>query len=308
MDTPVALFVFNRPGATERVLEAIRAARPGRLLVVGDGPRPNVPEDEALCAETRRVVSEVDWPCEVEYRYADENLGCGRRVSSGLDWVFDTVPEAIVLEDDCLPHPSFFPFAEAMLARYRDDPRVGMIAGTNYFSDPGRRESYFFSRYFAVWGWAGWRRGWEHYDYEMATWPSVRERGGFGGLVCNAGVLEYLHNAFDSAHAGEIDTWDVQWVYACLLQASLCVVPRANLVSNIGITGTHGAGGDSAGLPVHPLDVTALVHPATMAPDPSYESLLDQHYLPRPERRGPGRRLGALAAATASRLRARRDA
>ena len=252
MDTQVALFVFNRPGPTARVFAAIRAARPSRLFVVGDGPRREFPEDNTLCRQTREVVSAVDWPCEVEYRYSDENLGCGRRVSSGLDPIFDTVPEAIILEDDCMPDPSFFPFAAAMLARYRDDPRVGMIAGTNYFSDPARRESYFFSRYFAVWGWAGWRRAWEHYDYEMASWPSISERGGFAGLICNPGVLEYLHDAFDRVHAGEVDAWDLRWVHACLMQASLCVVPRVNLVSNVGISGTHGAGGGPPTCPFFP--------------------------------------------------------
>jgi hypothetical protein len=306
MDTPVALFVFNRPDPTARIFEAIRAARPGRLLVVGDGPRPEVPEDETLCTQTREVVSAVDWQCDVEYLYADENLGCGRRVSSGLDWVFGTVPEAIILEDDCLPHASFFPFAAAMLARYRDDPRVGMIAGTNYISDPERRESYFFSRYFAVWGWAGWRRGWQHYDFEMAGWPSVRERGGFGGLICTPGVTEFLHDAFDRVYAGEIDTWDFQWVYACLVGASLCVVPRVNLVSNIGVSGTHGEGGSSADLQVHPLDSGALVHPDTMVPDRAYESLLYERFLRTPEPPGRWRRLRDLTGRALSRATNRR--
>lgn len=295
VDTPVALFVFNRPDPTARVFEAIRAARPRRLLVVGDGPRSAVPEDLPLCERTREVVSEVDWPCEVEYSYAEENLGCGRRLSSGLDWVFANAPEAIILEDDCLPHPDFFPFAEAMLRRYRDDPRVGMIAGTNYFSDPGRRESYFFTHYFAIWGWATWRRAWEHYDYEMASWTAVRERGGIGGIVCTPGVRDFLHDAFDQVHAGEIDTWDFQWVYACLAQASLSIVPRVNLVSNLGLQGTHGEGGGSANLPVHPLSSEELVHPATMLPDPGYEERLSREFLAGPAPDGIRNRLRSLA-------------
>jgi hypothetical protein len=283
----VALFVFNRPELTARVFEAIRAAEPGRLLIVADGPRGDVPEDGPLCERTREIVSEVDWACDVERNYAEENLGCGRRLSSGLDWVFEMVPEAIVLEDDTLPHPSFFGFAEAMLARYRDDPRIGMIAGTNYFSDADRRESYFFTRFFAVWGWASWRRAWESYDFEMKGWPEVRERGGFSGLVCDPCVRDYLHDAFDLVHRGEIDTWDAQWVYACLLNASLCVVPRVNLVSNIAVSGTHGPGGASANMPMGALDTGELTHPDTLIPDRDYESRMGDYLRgPGEERRG----------------------
>jgi hypothetical protein len=295
VETAVGLFIFNRPGPTARVFDAIRAARPTRLFIVGDGPRSDVPEDGALCRDARDVVAGVDWPCEVEYRYAEENLGCGQRVSSGLDWIFDTVPEAILLEDDCLPHPSFFAFAEGMLDRHRDDPRLGMIAGTNYFSDPGRRESYFFTRYFAVWGWAGWRRAWTHYDYGIESWPAVRERGGFSGLICSPGVRDYLHGAFDQVHSGEIDTWDIQWVYACLLQASLCVVPKVNLVTNIGVAGTHGPENGTVSLPAHALDSTDLIHPDAMVPDRDYEDRLNRHYLAGPKPRPLWGKLRELA-------------
>ena len=127
---PVAFFIFNRPALTARVFECIRAARPRKLLVVADGPRPTRPDDAQLCEATRKIVESPDWPCELITSFADGNLGCRRRLSSGLNWVFDQCPEAIVLEDDCVPCRSFFSFCSTMLSRYRDDARIMHVSGT----------------------------------------------------------------------------------------------------------------------------------------------------------------------------------
>lgn len=261
-ETPVALFAFNRPAQTARVFEAIRAARPSHLLLVADGPRPDRPEDAGRCAEVRGILDGVDWPCTVERDFAPANLGCRRRVSSGIDWVFSRVPEAILLEDDCLPDPTFFPFCEELLARYRDDERVLMISGDDFRPGPPRPgASYRFSGYAHVWGWASWARAWRHYDVAMADWPEVRDGGGLTDL--GDGFTEgYWRHIFDRTHAGEIQTWDYQWLYACL-RRGLCVVPEGNLVTNIGFgegAAHHAEANHLANLPTVPMTFP-LRHP-----------------------------------------------
>src|SRR4051812_24867462 len=141
--------VFNRPDLTERVFQAIRAARPKRLLVVADGPRNDAERER--CDATRAVIK-VDWDCELETNYSDANLGCKRRVGSGISWVFERCEDAIILEDDTLPSPSFFPFCQELLRRYRDDERVMCICGMNLVPEPKARgpETYYFSRYGAT--------------------------------------------------------------------------------------------------------------------------------------------------------------
>src|SRR5690349_11830361 len=108
LNTPIVFLIFNRPDTTERVFSVIRQVRPLRLLVIADGPRDYKPGEEELCRQARAVIESVDWTCEVETNYSDVNLGCMRRISSGLDWAFNKVEEAIILEDDCLPNPTFF--------------------------------------------------------------------------------------------------------------------------------------------------------------------------------------------------------
>lgn len=131
LKTPVAFIVFKRPDTTEKVFEVIRKAKPPKLLVIADGPRAYRPGEAENCAATRAIIERVDWECEVLKNYSDINLGCKQRVSSGLNWLFDLVEEAIILEDDCLPHLSFFRFCQELLTYYRDEQQITSISGQN---------------------------------------------------------------------------------------------------------------------------------------------------------------------------------
>lgn len=236
LNTPVALIIFNRPDTTARVFEAIRQAEPPKLFVIADGPRANKPDDADKCAATRAVVERVDWDCEVSENFSEENLGCGLRPASGISWVFEQVEQAIILEDDCLPHPTFFRFCEELLADYRDDERVMHISGTNFLFGRRRADySYLFSRYPFCWGWATWRRAWRHFDYDLKSWPLLRDGDWLRDVLGEAGAVQHWTAGFEDAYvAGKSHIWDFQWIFALWSQHGLSVVPQVNLVSNIG--------------------------------------------------------------------------
>jgi len=235
LKTPVAFIIFNRPETTKRVFAEIAKARPPKLLVIADGPRASHPDDAKKCAAVRAIIDGVNWDCDVLKNYSDVNLGCKRRVSSGLDWVFDTVEEAIILEDDCLPHPTFFRFCEEMLEKYRDDKRIAMISGDNFQFGRKRTEySYYFSRYTHIWGWASWRRAWDNYDVDMKLWPEISDGGWLKDLLGDKRSVWYWKYIFETVYKGKINTWDYQWTFACWIQSALTVLPNVNLVSNIG--------------------------------------------------------------------------
>jgi hypothetical protein len=231
--TPIALLIFNRPDFTARVLEAVAAARSPALFVVGDGPRPGRPEDERLVAEARAVIDRVDWDCEVLTSYSEINLGCDRSIARGLDWVFDTVREAIILEDDCVPDQSFFPYCEQLLERYRDDERVQMIGGSNPVGARGAY-SYHFSWSYPVWGWASWARAWRHYDHEMGEWPRLRETDWLESRLGDRRAAKLARYWFDGTHAAPIRQWDFLWTFSGWLRDAVAATPSVNLVSNIG--------------------------------------------------------------------------
>lgn len=232
---PVVFIIFNRPETARRVFAEIAIARPPKLLVIADGPRTDHPDDAEKCAVVRAIIDGVNWDCEVLKNYSDANLGCKRRVSSGLDWVFDKVEEAIILEDDCLPHPTFFRFCEELLEKYRNNETIMLISGDNFQFGRKRTEySYYFSRYPHIWGWASWRRAWNNYDVDMKMWPEIRDGEWLKDMLGNKRSIWYWKYIFENVYKGKIDTWDYQWTFACWIQNALVVLPNVNLVSNIG--------------------------------------------------------------------------
>lgn len=234
--TPVALIIFNRPDTTEKVFEAIRRAKPPKLLVVADGPRADRPDDAAKCAATRAIIERVDWDCEVLKNYSDINLGCGRRPATGITWVFENVEESIIFEDDCLPHPDFFRFCDEMLEKYRDDKRVMAVGGTNVLGDwKSDIQSYHFSYHGSVWGWASWRRAWQYFDYDIKMWENPEVRTRIRDVIADDEHYKKREEIFESVYQKQRTTvWDYQWLFARLSQSGLTVLPSVNLVVNKG--------------------------------------------------------------------------
>lgn len=246
MTPPVIFIVFNRPDTTAVVLEAIRKARPEILYVVADGPRPGKKGEAERCAETRKIIESVDWPCKVIKDFSDVNMGCKTRVSSGITNAFKVLEEAIILEDDCVPSPSFFRFTGEILEYYRDSEEVMLVSGDNRLFGKATPElSYYFSRYPNIWGWATWRRAWQHYDITMKDWPKFREGNTLKSYFDTKSERYYWKSLFDYSYYERMNTWAYRWVYSIFKHNGLCVVPGKNLVKNIGFTSdaTHTTSG-----------------------------------------------------------------
>jgi len=262
LTTPVAFFIFNRPDTTFKVFEKIREAKPQKLLIIADGAK--FPEEWGECNKARSIIEQIDWNCEVSTNFSEINLGCKLRVSSGLDWVFSEVEEAIILEDDCLPEPSFFGFCQELLEYYRNDTRIMCISGNNF--QFGRRrtlDSYYFSAFSHCWGWATWRRAWQYYDLEIKLWEIIKDDYWLRNMFHSYHAIKYWKHIFQEVYSNLIDTWDYQWFFACCIQSGLTILPNVNLVSNIGFNNdaTHTkASNHLANIPVQSIDFP-LIHP-----------------------------------------------
>ncbi|HMJ63979.1 MAG TPA: glycosyltransferase family 2 protein, partial [Candidatus Binatia bacterium] len=230
LNAPVVLIVFNRPDLTIRVWETIRAAKPGRLFVIADGPRN--PDERAKCDETRRIIENVDWQCDLRRDYSENNLGCRNRIASGLDWVFSQVNDAIILEDDCVPSPTFFGFCTELLDHYRDNQRVMHVCGSNFIPRPPMTSySYYFSKYANVWGWATWARAWRHMDLEMKRWQEFVKNGSKAMFPDARERRHWIRKLNPFFTRERTDSWAYPWQFAVWASAGLCVAPVANLVS-----------------------------------------------------------------------------
>jgi hypothetical protein len=273
LNTPVLFLVFNRLETTQLVFQAIRQARPPRLYVAADGARSDRPGEAAKVQAVRDyVLHHVDWECEIHTQFRETNLGCGLAVSRAIDWFFACESEGIILEDDCLPDPSFFRYTQELLVRYRDDQRIMGISGIHLHGDQHQPlHSYFFSHYNHVWGWASWRRAWQHYDRSMQQWPALRSTEWL--LTVGDGNRQFQRHwnqVFDRTAEGLIDTWDYQWTFSAWAQGGLSILPARNLIRNLGFGAgaTHTTDSDDAvaNLPLESLDFP-LSHPSGVMSD-----------------------------------------
>lgn len=243
MKSPILFTIFKREDTTRRVFERIREARPPRLYIAADGPRVDVAGEAGKCAATRRVVENIDWPCEVKRLYRKENLGCGLGMSSAITWFFENEPEGIIIEDDILPHPDFFRYCDEMLERYREDNRIQSIAGWNRFYDSyDSNVTYFMSATFQVWGWATWRRVWKTYEFDVAKLPvKLIQRI----IEKNVEFMDINDIIIKKMVNHEIDTWDYQFYMNQILYGRYSIMPYTNMIENIGfdsVDATHTVG------------------------------------------------------------------
>ena len=273
MKSAVLFLIFNRPETTIQVFERIRAARPPRLYISADGPRVNRPGEFERCEQARKIALNVDWPCEVKTLFRESNLGCKMGVASGIDWFFQNESEGIILEDDVLPLPSFFTFCDEMLERYRDDPSIGMITGSNLVSKRvNAQSSYFVSQVPLIWGWATWARAWKKYDVCMTAWPQWSQSEQIANTFHkDALVISYWRDALNRVYQNGIDTWDYQWLFACWQAGMYSIIPTQNLTDNLGygVEATHTSMHKPDCLVESvPQDLSwPLTHPQNLSPD-----------------------------------------
>ena len=235
LNTAVLFLVFNRLETTRQVFEAIRQAKPPRLYIAADGPRENrADEIKKVKAVRDYVMAYIDWDCEVKTLFRDTNLGCKHAVSEAITWFFEQEEQGIILEDDCLPSQSFFWYCEDLLQKYKNEDSVYLISGYGRGSEPFiKNADYGFCKYALIWGWASWAKVWEKYDPEMSDWPKLSKN-----IIHNVSkrsvAKRYWTEAFSLTYKHEIDTWDYQLHYLLVKNGGKSVVPRLNLISNIG--------------------------------------------------------------------------
>lgn len=276
LETPLLFLIFNRPAPTARVFEVIRAQRPRQLFIAADGARDDRLGEAELVRQTRAIATHVDWACEVKTLFRDTNLGCGAAVSQAITWFFDHVEEGIILEDDCLPHPDFFPYCQTLLQRYRHEPRIATIAGTHFLpAELAYQHSHYVSKYFQMWGWATWRRTWQDYDFALsklseAEWQALLKR--IHPIPAEAG---YWNEIYKTLQTSTVDTWDFQMLFSCWRTGGHHVMPGRNLISNLGygVDATHTNFASPMGnLPTFPLVVGPEA--ISLAPDRTLDSLI----------------------------------
>lgn len=271
--TPILLIAFSRPDTVSAVIDSMRLVKPAQVYVACDGPRLEIPGEHDLCRETRAIIdSSIDWPCEIHRLYRNENRGCRHGPVEAIDWFFSQVEEGIILEDDVVPSVDFYYFCQDLLAHYRSDDRIGAIGGNALApSKVNSADSYVFSKFIQAWGWASWRRAWNHFESDMASWPAAK-KSGFLRVIGGSDFSRYLTACFDRAAGSNQTIWDYIWMYSTMRRGYLCCHPSRQLVANIGFDerATHTKGGQSPLQPIQSINFP-LKHPAMFIANKAYD-------------------------------------
>lgn len=266
--SPILFIVFNRPDTTQIVFNEIKKQKPEKLYIAADGPRVTRYQDSELCSKVRSIVSQVDWPCDVKTLFREKNLGCKLAVSSAIDWFFENEERGIILEDDVIPQESFYKYCDELLERYKCQENIALISGCNHISNLySPKESYFFSRYAHIWGWATWRRVWVNYDVTINDWPTSKKKKILKSVSGADGIfISFWTYLLDLIYKNKIDTWDYQLFYMIWKNNWLCITPTKSQTDNLGFgeSATHTKGE----IPKYVIDSKAqkmefpLTHPA----------------------------------------------
>jgi GR25 family glycosyltransferase involved in LPS biosynthesis len=235
LDVPVLFVAFNRPWTVKKTFEEIRKARPKKLYISVDGPRNE--DERKKVEEVKKIVSKIDWACKVKKIFHDENQGIEKAFNGAMEMLFKDEEYGIIIEDDVLASEAFFDYCSQMLKLYKNEDRVMHVSGTNTEGITNIKDNYFFSdTAFNFWGWATWKRAWKHQDLKLKIWPNVRFRFFFHQWK-REGLFLALKSQIliQKVYEGKIQTSDYQWAVICGMRNGVCIVPKYNLVTNIGL-------------------------------------------------------------------------
>lgn len=277
LNTALLFLVFNRLDTTKQVFEAIRTAKPPRLYIAADGARELREGEEAKVHAVREyIMSNIDWDCDVKTLFREENLGCKYAVSSAITWFFENEEMGIILEDDCLPSQSFFWFCEELLEKYKHDMRVWHIGGASTLNNNIllNQDSYYFSHFNHIWGWASWSDRWKNYDVNISLYPEFKKNDFIKNITMDKILQEFWLDNFSNVSQGKIDTWDYQWYFTTWAHSGISIIPTKNLISNIGFgqeaTHTSDENNKLAKMKIDQIDLP-LIHPQIMVPNAIYD-------------------------------------
>ena len=233
---PISFHVFNRPETTRITFDEIRKIRPCKLFITADGPRESNESDKENCLKVRKIIAEVDWECDVYTNFSDLNKGSFKSAVEGITWVFEHVDRAVILQDDDIPHCSFFRFCKELLDYYENDYRVALISGNNFqLKENSSKDSYYFSRYTHIWGWATWRRTWEQIDFSMKEWPEYKRLNGLKSAFSRREQVDWWDKLYQEMYDKKRRPhWDYLLSLSSYMNNTLTIIPSVNLVSNVG--------------------------------------------------------------------------
>lgn len=275
-NTPILFITYRNPEITRLTFDRIRKIKPRTLYLASDGPKLNS-SNKVLneINETRSIIKNIDWDCNVHTKFEKKNLGCKYAVYSAISWFFDNEEQGIILEYDCLPDLTFFTFCETLLEKYKNNDTIFSISGNNfdfgYVNNLNKnKNSYYFSHISKLWGWAAWSRSWKYFDIELSDFTDFRDNNSIDNLIYKKKHRKYWIDKINQVYLGiNNSTWGFIWLYTLFKHNAYCITPNVNLVSNIGFgeEATHAKDKTSLFSNIKAKSINLIEHPLVIEPN-----------------------------------------
>lgn len=239
---PIALFTYNRPDKTQRVLESLMQnaeAKESDLFIFSDGPKNEkavewVRKNREYIHQVQETSREFKWFKDVTIIEREKNWGLANSLIAGITEVINKYGRIIVVEDDLILSPYFLKFMNDGLEKYENQAEVGAITGYSPKTKDKLPETFFLYN-FHCWGWGAWKRSWDllitnpNYLLRKLRFKTYKfDRGGvsgdYGTLLCQK--------------KGLVDSWYIQFYGTLFVHKLLVLYPGRSMVSNFGLDGS----------------------------------------------------------------------
>jgi hypothetical protein len=234
---PVCLFVFKRLEPIKMIFDMLGKIRPSKMYIFADGPRKHVEGESDNVREVREYIKNaIDWECNKQFYFFDENKGCDKNIVEGLNTFFSVEDKGVIFEDDAVPTEEFFPYCEYLLNKYQDDDRIQYIAGFNAIGDNSIiKEDYTFGKTSPMSGAiATWADRWTGCDFDIKDWPKYKEKGLLKEIYFTGEIRRENMRALDDIYEGKVTAWDYKFGFDMFKKDRLAIVPKGNLATSYG--------------------------------------------------------------------------
>lgn len=242
MLAPIVLLVYARPEHTRKTLDTLQRnllADQSELFIFADGPKTNGTQDlKERISAVRKIIREQDWCAKVHIEEAEENQGLAASVIAAVSRLVEKYGRVIVLEDDLLLGKYFLTYMNQALDYYAEEPQVFGISGYASPTKVAMPETFFLPTVNS-WGWATWKRAWQHFETDgkklltaLEAHPRKKDFD-FGGQPNYATLRQQI--------LGNSDSWAIRFYASLFLKDGYFLFPGKSLVQNIGYdeTGTN---------------------------------------------------------------------
>ena len=260
---PIALFTYNRPDHTKQAVESLlknAEAKYSDLFIFSDGPK-NEKAKQGVKKNRTFIRSLKDAKGNANLNVNDnspslnregwgesfksvtiiereKNWGLANSLIAGITEIVNKYGRVIVVEDDLILSPYFLQFMNEALEKYKDEDRVASISAFLNPIDCKAPET-FFLRYFACWGWATWKRGW---DILINDDRVLLKRLRWKKNDFNIGGTGPFYGILYCDKIGLNDSWAVRFYASQFLAGKLQLFPGRTMAIQTGTdgSGTHG--------------------------------------------------------------------